>query len=533
MKRASRPLLHTETETETLLDPSAARSARASDRSVAAALLVGAAALLASAATGCQAPRADVVVASKMFTEGELLADLAALSIEDAGYRTAHQRRLGGTLVCFEALESGSIDLYADYTGTLLQSTFSDLDIEGIDGLERELERRGLRMSKPLGFNNTYALGMLRERAQALDIKTISDLRKHLDLEFGFSPEFTQRADSWPGLRQHYGLTHERVTTMQHELSYAALAAGDIDVMDIYSTDAKIDRFDIVTLADDQSFFPNYQAVYVYRADLTERVPEIASLLGRLEGKIDEPRAVAMNAQADLNDVPEPMVAAAFLRQELGIETNVALESTTDRVVRNTLEHLLMVIVAMLMGIVVAVPIGFLAYKRPPVGMPILGMLGILLTIPSLALLVFMLPFFGIGLAPAIAALFLYCLLPIAWNTYTGLKAIPPRIDESAEAIGLSPWAKVVRIELPLAARSIMAGIKISAVLTIGFAALGGFIGAGGYGEPIYNALQDNKPDLALIGAIPAAAMALITLALGELAERALIPRGLRLRRAS
>ncbi len=511
---------------------SLSRTRRPSARAPAALACV-AAALATVATAGCQEPRADVVVASKTFTENEVLADLAALSIEHAGYTTDHQRRLGGTLVCFEALESGNIDLYADYTGTLIQSTFSDLDIDGIDGLERELERRGLRMSKPLGFNNTYALGMLRKRAEALGIETISDLRDHLDLELGFSPEFTQRADSWPGLKQHYALTHEQVTTMQHELSYTALAAGDIDVMDIYSTDAKIERFDIVTLTDDKTFFPIYNAVYLYRADLAERVPEITTLLGRLEGKLDETQAVALNAQADLNDVPEPVVAASFLRQELGIEISVELESTTDRIIRNTLEHLLMVVVAMLMGIVVAVPIGFLAYKRPPVGMPILGMLGILLTIPSLALLVFMLPFFGIGLAPAIAALFLYCLLPIAWNTYTGLKAIPPRMDESAEAIGLSPWAKVARIELPLAARSIMAGIKISAVLTIGFAALGGFIGAGGYGEPIYNALQDNKPDLALIGAIPAAAMAIITLALGELAERALIPRGLRLRRAS
>lgn len=484
------------------------------------------------ARAGEEAPAGKpIVIASKSFTESEVLGDLAGLLLQDAGYQTDHRRRLGGTLVCFEALLSGDIDIYPDYTGTLIQSTLDDLDLKNFEELEQALAGRGIRITKPLGFNNTYALGMLRKRAEALGIRTIGDLREHTDLVFGFSPEFTQRPDSWPGLKVHYGLPHDDIRTMQHELSYTALANGDIDAMELYSTDAKILRFDILALEDDKKFFPIYNAVYLYRADLEQRVPEVAALLGKLEGRIGEAEAVAMNAKADLDDIPEQEVAAGFLGATLGIGVTVETESTSARIVRNTLEHLLMVGLAMLMGVFVAIPIGFLAYKMPHLGVPLLGVLGIMLTIPSLALLVFMLPVFGIGLPPAIAALFLYCLLPMAWNTYVGLKAIPPSIEESAEALGLSPMAKIFRIELPMAARSIMAGIKISAVLTIGFAALGGFIGAGGYGEPIYNALQDNKPELAFIGAIPAAVMAILTLGIGELAERAIVPRGLRLRR--
>lgn len=476
-------------------------------------------------------PNKPIVIASKSFTEAEVLGDLAALLLEDAGYRTEHQRRLGGTLVCFEALQTGDIDIYADYTGTLIQSTFAELDLKSFADLEKALAARGIGITRSLGFNNTYAVGMLRKRAEALGIRTISDLSAHPDLVLGFSPEFTQRPDSWPGLKAHYALPLEDVRTMQHELSYTALASGDIDAMDLYSTDAKIQRFDIVSLEDDKGFFPIYNPVYLYRADLAQRVPGIAGLLGKLEGRISEADAVAMNAKADLEDIPEPVVAAGFLGARLGIGVTVEVESTRDRIVRNTVEHLLMVGMAMLLGIMVAIPIGFLAFKLPHLGMPLLGLLGVMLTIPSLALLVFMLPIFGIGLPPAIAALFLYSLLPMAWNTYVGLKAIPPAIEESAEALGLSSTSRIFRIELPMAARSIIAGIKISTVLTIGFAALGGFIGAGGYGEPIYNALQDNKPDLAFIGAIPAALMALLALGLGELAERAMVPRGLRLRR--
>lgn len=479
-----------------------------------------------------EAPARPVVIASKAFTESEVLGDLAALLLRDAGYPTDHRRRLGGTLVCFEALLSGDIDIYPDYTGTLLQSTLDDLGLHSFEELEKALAERGILITRSLGFNNTYSLGMLRERAEDLGIRKISDLRAHTDLVFGFSPEFTQRPDSWPGLAAHYGLPKGNVRTMQHELGYTALANGDIDVMELYSTDAKILRFDILVLEDDEEFFPVYDAVYLYRADLAQRVPAIATILGKLEGRISAADAVAMNARADLANMPEQRVAAGFLADRFGIDVSVDAESTTDRIIRNTFEHLLMVGLAMLMGIFVAVPIGFLAHALPHVGVPLLGLLGVMLTIPSLALLVFMLPIFGIGLAPAVAALFLYCLLPMAWNTYVGLKAIPPSIEESAAALGLSPMAKIVRVELPMAARSIMAGIKISTVLTIGFAALGGFIGAGGYGEPIYNALQDNKPGLAFIGAIPAAVMAILALALGELAERAIVPRGLRLRRA-
>jgi osmoprotectant transport system permease protein len=160
----------------------------------------------------------------------------------------------------------------------------------------------------------------------------------------------------------------------------------------------------------------------------------------------------------------------------------------------------------------------------------ILAIVGIVQTIPSLALLVFLIPFLGIGGLPAMVALFLYSLLPIVRNTYAGLHDIPIQIRESAEALGLRAAARLRLVELPMAARAILAGIKTSAVINVGTATLGALIGAGGYGQPILTGIRLDDLGLILEGAVPAAVLALLVQGLFELAERWLVPRGLRLK---
>jgi osmoprotectant transport system permease protein len=163
-------------------------------------------------------------------------------------------------------------------------------------------------------------------------------------------------------------------------------------------------------------------------------------------------------------------------------------------------------------------------------GQPVLAGAGLIQTIPSLALLVFMIPLLGLGAPSAIAALFLYSLLPIIRNTYAGLLGIPLNIRESAEALGLAPMARLRLIELPLASRTILAGIKTAAVINVGTATLGGLIGAGGFGQLIFSGIRKDDNALTLEGAIPAALLALAVLGLFELAERFFVPRGLTLR---
>jgi osmoprotectant transport system permease protein len=174
-------------------------------------------------------------------------------------------------------------------------------------------------------------------------------------------------------------------------------------------------------------------------------------------------------------------------------------------------------------------PLGILASRKPKIGQVLLAGAGILQTIPSIAMLSFLIPLLDIGPRNAITALFLYSLLPIMRNTYAGLKDIPLSIRESSEALGLPALARLRLVEFPMAARTILAGIKTAAVINVGTATLGGFIGAGGFGEVIFAGLYKNDRGLILQGAIPTALLALAVQALFELAERKVVPLGLRL----
>jgi osmoprotectant transport system permease protein len=398
--------------------------------------------------------------------------------------------------------------------------------------LRSALREHGLLMSRSLGFSNSYALGMKEQRAEALKVRTISDLREHPELRLGLSTPFLARPDGWPGLKQRYRLPYPTPRGMEHTLAYQGLNNGSLDVVDVYTTDPEIRHFNLRVLEDDLKFFPPYDAVLVYRADLAERAPEVVRAILRLEGSIPAGAMREMNTRVFFDKVPETVVAAEFLADHLDVRREVTVETLPQRLWRATREHLFLVGVGLLLGIVTAVPLGILAARQPVLGQVILALVGIIQTIPALALLTILLVLMRgtIGAAPAIIALYLYSLLPMVRNTYTGLHDVPLQVRESAEALGLSPWAKLYLIELPMASRAILAGVKTAAVLTVGFATLGGFIGAGGYGQIINIGLRKSDTALILEGAIPAVLMALAVQGLFEVAERFLVPRGLRLK---
>jgi osmoprotectant transport system permease protein len=238
---------------------------------------------------------------------------------------------------------------------------------------------------------------------------------------------------------------------------------------------------------------------------------------------------IALNARAKLDRIPAPEVAAAFLRDRTGTEIEtIGTDGWGADLLRRTGEHLALVGISLLAAILVAVPLGIVAARRARLGQVVLGVTGIIQTIPALALLVVMIPLFGIGTRPAIVALFLYSLLPIVRNTAAGLNGIAPELRESARALGLEPGARLRLVELPLALPSILAGIKTSAVINVGTATLGALIGAGGYGQPILTGIRLDDAGLILQGALPAAGLALVAQGLFEAAERWAVPRGLR-----
>ncbi len=480
------------------------------------------------ACTGTGGGGPQVRVGSKKFTESVILGEMVAQVANDAGARASHRRELGGTTVLWEALRRGELDVYPEYTGTLRQELLVGRALPDDAALRQALEGEGLRMSASLGFNNTYALGMKEAEAERLGIRRISDLKAHPELRVGFSNEFMQRGDGWPALRDAYGLPQRDVRGLDHDLAYRGMESGAIQLTDLYSTDAEVAAYGLRVLEDDRHHFPAYDAVLLYRADLETRAPRVVQAMRRLEGSLSEATMVQLNARARLERVPEARVAADFLQASLGLTTEVRTDGRGARLWQRTREHLFLVGLSLAAAIALAIPLGVVAARRPRLGQGVLGLSSVIQTVPSLALLVFMIPLLGIGSKPAIAALFLYSLLPIVRNTAAGLQGIPWEVRESAEALGLPSGARLWRIELPMAAASILAGIQTAAVINVGTATLGALVGAGGYGQPILTGIRLDDVGLILEGAVPAAVLALVVSGLFEAVERALVPRGLR-----
>ncbi len=480
----------------------------------------------------------DLKVGSKKFTESVILGELVAGLARSPDCNPLHFQELGGTRLVFNALVNGEIDVYPEYTGTIIQEILAAEDIRTSEHLTQALANVGVAISPPLGFNNTYAIGMLKPRAQELGIDAISDLGRYPQLKFGVTSEFLERGDGWRALTAFYGLSFPNVRGLDHDIAYRQLTAGTIDALDVYATDAKIQSLDLKILRDDRQFFQRYDAVLLYRSQLNHTRPEFVAALQQLAGKIDESTMSSLNLAVEEGS-PEKIVASQWLQEQLGIEdSQEKVESTFSSILQRTLEHLDLVRKSLIPAILVGIPLGIIADRFKGLGQVILGTVGIFQTIPALALLVLVMPLvallgartIGGGSLSAILALFLYSLLPIVRNTYAGFQGISPQYRESARALGLSPWYRLLHIELPLATRSILAGIKTAAVMNVGFAALGALIGAGGYGQPILTGIRLNRLDLILQGAVPAALLALVVQFLFDLLGRWVIPRGLRLK---
>ena len=467
-----------------------------------------------------------IVIGSKKFTESYVLGEIAKRTLNDAGIPAEHRQGMGGTIILWQALRGAQIDAYPEYTGTIEQEVLKAERQLSINDIRDALEKFDVGMTESLGFNNTYALVMRRSEAQRLGLRTITDLQKHPELKIGVTHEFLARQDGWQPLAARYRLSPQSVIGIDHALGYAALQNGSIDVKDAYSTDAKIAEYDLVVLEDDVGFFPKYEAVFLFRASMRK---DAIAALRKLEGTLDEARMIQLNAEAERTK-NYTRAANLYFRDDVESATSAG-EPFSHKLARWTLRHLQLAGFSLLLAIVVGIPLGIFASRGGVVGHAILGFASIVQTIPSLALLALLvpLPFFGISARTAIAALFLYGLLPIVRNTASGLQDIPRSLRESAIALGLTPATRLWQIYLPMSLRSILSGIKTSAVINVGTATLAALIGAGGLGEPILSRLNLNDHITILQGAIPAALLALIVQWSFDLLDRVLIPKGLRL----
>ena len=499
---------------------------------------------------------APVVVGSKRFTESYILGEIVKQTLIAAGRPAVHKQGLGNTGILEQALESGAVDLYPEYTGTIVRELLKRQGNPSLAELNRWLAPRGLIAAIPLGFNNTYALAMSEAKAKMLGISRISDLATPAarGLVFGLSHEFMERGDGWPALRMAYRL-EATPNGLDHGLAYDAVADGRVDVIDVYSTDAKLGRLGLRVLDDDRDFFPKYDAVLLMRAGLD------AAPLAKLAGTIDARTMIEMNGEVELDGRSFAEVAAKFLATH-GLAgaastgaTALATAATTAAsggsgivgtaaepggaeapsagraglmarlfapdLGRLTAQHLLLVFGSLVAAVLVAIPIGVAAWRWPRVAGLLLGSVAVLQTVPSLALLAFLIAIVGsIGLLPALIALFIYALLPIVRNTHAGLSGVSRGMAQAALSLGLTQRQALTEVQLPLATPTILAGIKIAAVINVGTATMAAFIGAGGYGERIVAGLAVNDSTVMLAGALPAALLAIIVQLAFDAAER-------------
>ena len=496
------------------------------------------AALAALAPQAAFAQGEPLRIGSKRFTESYILAQVLA---QTAATQTAVPPQvlpgLGNTAIVYQALRSGAIDLYPEYTGTISLEILKHPQAMSPAELDRALAPLGLGVAIPLGFNDGYALAMRAEQAERLGIRSLSDLARHPTLAFGLSNEFLGRADGWRGLAQRYGFANNP-TGLDHGLAYEALAHKQVDVIDIYTTDAKIERLGLRVLADDLHYFPMYDAVVLYRLDVPARFPKAWATLRTLADSIDERTMIAMNARAALHGVAFDVIARDFLAGRAHAATAGTSASSPPPAAasrglwaklfgsdlgRLTWQHLALVAVAVAVAVLIGVPLAVFAFRRPRLRALVLGAAGLLQTVPSLALLAVLISLLQmIGVVPALIALMLYALLPIMRNTDAGLGGVAPGLRLAALALGMTQAQRLRLVELPLALPTIVAGMRIATSITIGTATIAAFIGAGGYGERIVTGLALNDNQLLLAGAIPAIVLALLSEVLFELIERAM-----------
>lgn len=498
-----------------------------------------------SANLAAQAP--PVVIGSKPFGESYLLAELCAQLLEAHDVEVTRRFGLGGTEILFAAMRAGRIDLYPEYSGAGLRVILQVHDVrtptDVFDTVSRTFrDEFDLRWLPPLGFENTYAISVRTELAERLGLRTLSDAARVSDrLRAGFTADFIGLPDGLPALRDAYGLAPREVNALAPAVKYQALAAGAVDIIDAYSTDGLLARYPLTVLEDDKRVFPPYDAAIVIRGAVARARPEVVAALTLLSGRLDVERMRALNARLEVAGDDVGQVARDALR-DLGLLEAAGGAATAADVPRGrsglaawasylwterqalgrmTLRHLLLVAASLGLAILVAVPLGLLL-ERVRRAEPFVRAIGVLQTIPGLALLAFMIPVLGIGVAPAITALFLYSLYPIVRNTLTGVREADPAAVAAATALGMTPLQVLRYVRLPLAAPVIMAGIRTAAVMNVGTATLAALIGAGGLGDPIVAGLALADTRMILAGAVPAAALAvLVDAVLGWLQRRA------------
>ena len=498
--------------------------------------------------SGFRFQKKEVTIGSKIFTENILLAEMLAVLLEENyNFKVIRKFNLGGTKLVFDALRNKEIDIYPEYTGTgytmILKMSGETQPKKTYRIVKKEfLDQFNLMWSLPLGFENTYALAVRDSDPRFKNIHSISQLKGKTNfLNIAAGHEFMERKDGFSNFIKKYQLhfQEDKIWTMNQGLMYSALKNKKMDMVMAYSTDGRIQAFDLKTLKDDKRFFPAYGAAYLTRREFLDQNPKIKKAFKELEGSIAEKEMIFLNNQVDQLKYDGAQAVKNFLIKKNLLEEdiqNLKQEGWLDYYLSKKeyffkifYEHLLLIFVSLFFALLLAVPIGLWASYNIRVEKFVFLIVNTLQTVPSLALLAIFIPFLGIGFLPAVVTLFIYSLLPIIRNTFEGVKNIDRVFISAGAGIGLNSWQILRHIQIPLALPMILAGVRTSAVIVVGTATLAAFIGAGGLGDPIFRGIAALNSKLIFLGAVPACLLAILIDRLLAFSETVIIPKGLKL----
>lgn len=464
--------------------------------------------------------KSPVTIGGKVFTEQSILVDLLAQLLEDHQIAVIKKKNLGGTLVAFEALKKNDLDIYVEYSGTSYHSIFKQKDIlsqeETFNFLKKEFSKNNIYSFPSLGFSNSYALvsKINNPYNQISDLKI--DSKKY---SIAFEHELLTRPDGFPEFSKTYDLEFKKVSSMNVGLMYQAVHQGQVDFGIGYTTDGRNKAFEMKIIKDDLRFFPQYFASILVHEKALKAYPELKKILSGLNNKISAEEMTEMNYLVDVKKMSPLKVTRNFLQKKKLIkssENNLDIMSENYLIKNSALlfsklkEHLYICIYALLFTFFFGFIFGIAAYWNQRIKQFVFILVNIFQTVPSLALFGFLIPFLGIGFKPSLIALVMYALLPLVHNVYTGLSEVDKDIIQSFKAIGMNRWQILTKIQIPMALPTLSAGLRTSTVIIIGTATIAAFIGAGGLGELIFQGISSMDHRLILLGAIPAALLALI-----------------------
>jgi osmoprotectant transport system permease protein len=473
-----------------------------------------------------------IVIGSKNFSEQFILGEILAQTIEaKTKLKVERKFNLGGTQMVVSALRSKSIDIYPEYTGTslltLLKEPISTNPEATYNKVQALLGKRfGFVQGEPFGFQNVYAVAVRRSDPRMDSIQTNTDFAKltaQENLSMAIVHEFLDRPDGFQHFKEVYNLSmaQSQIIGMDPGLMYTAIHTGQVDSIMAYSTDGRIQAFNLKLLEDDQRAFPPYEAVPLTRVDVLKKHPELKKVFSNLSHLISDDEMIKMNYEVDYEGYLPRNVARNFLIQKGIIQGKLnhqrkpehnffkVLWNKREYVVKLLMQHLMLTTTALALALIISLPLGIILTRARYLDGPVFAFINLLQTIPSLALLGFLIPVMGIGFKPAIMALLLYALLPLVRNTYIGIREVDPSLIEACRGMGLTDLQILKKVELPLALPTIMAGVRTSMVILVGTATLVALIGAGGLGDPIFRGISSVNTNTILLGAVPAAALAI------------------------